>query len=85
MSDKSYAHEQTQNWKPVAVAGVWRFVRVPVVFQRYVFYKNTIGLGRGDSWTHYPAERIDDAGDASVGVADRCSATARYASALCEN
>ena len=74
MSDKSYAHQQTQNWKPVAVAGVERFFRVPVVFQRYVFHQNAIGLGRGDSWTHYPAERIDDAGDASVGATENGNA-----------
>lgn len=74
MSDKSYAHQQTQNWKPVAVAGVERFVRVPVVFQRYVFYQNTIRMGRGDNSARYSAERIDYAGDSSIGAAENGNA-----------
>ena len=31
---------------------------------------NAIRLGRGDSWTYYPPERIDYAGDASVGATE---------------
>ena len=41
-----------------------------MIFQRYIFYQNAIRLGRGDSWTYYPPERIDYAGDASVGAAE---------------
>ena len=41
-----------------------------MIFQRYVFYKNAIGLGRGDSLAGYPPVRIDNTGDASVGAAE---------------
>ena len=48
---------QTQNRKPIAVAGVWRLSRVLMVIQRYVFHQNPVGLGRGDGLAGYPSGR----------------------------
>ena len=40
-----------------------------MVLQRYIFYQNAIGLGRGNGLAGYPPEGINYAGDASVRTA----------------
>ena len=45
-----------------------------MVLQRHLFYQNGVGLGRRDSLADNFSERIDYAGDSSVGAAENSDA-----------